>query len=183
MKRFPFLLLDAGPIIKLFELNKWEAFIERYEVTITQTVVEQCIYMRESENLEYINFPFEQAAEQGRIIIKDIKPATIASFIKGLSNKYDLHSGEDETLALLNTSSENYRVCAADAAVFQVLGFIGKGKQGISLEEALKQKGLQAGICWDRIKPRDEDWKYTKKFRERYTHSGEVDRIQGQKLV
>jgi hypothetical protein len=34
MRKLPFLLLDAGPIIKLFELGMWEAFIEKCDVTI-----------------------------------------------------------------------------------------------------------------------------------------------------
>jgi len=173
MKKFQFLLLDAGPIIKLFELNKWKTFIEQYEVTITRTIVEQCIYMKQSGEIEYIDFPFEKAAEQGLINIVDIKPDSVASFIGGLSNKYDLHAGEDETLAFLNTALEDYRVCAADGAVFRVLGFIGKGEQGVSLEELLKAIGLSGNL----------EWRFTKKFRDKYTGEGKIDATQGQGLV
>ena len=38
MKKSPFLLLDAGPIIKLFELGIWEVFIGRCDVTFSKTV-------------------------------------------------------------------------------------------------------------------------------------------------
>ena len=44
MKRFQFLLLDAGPIIKLFELGLWDAFIKKYEVSISRTVANQAKY-------------------------------------------------------------------------------------------------------------------------------------------
>ena len=40
MKKFPFLLLDAGPIIKLFELNIWDEFLKRCDVNIPRTVAE-----------------------------------------------------------------------------------------------------------------------------------------------
>jgi hypothetical protein len=40
MKKFQFLLLDAGPIIKLFELGLWDKFIEKCDVTIPRTIVE-----------------------------------------------------------------------------------------------------------------------------------------------
>lgn len=41
MKKFSFLLLDTGPIIKLFELGIWDDFIKRCDVTISRTVAEQ----------------------------------------------------------------------------------------------------------------------------------------------
>ena len=37
MKKFKFLLLDAGPIIKLFELGIWDEFISRCDITVTRT--------------------------------------------------------------------------------------------------------------------------------------------------
>ena len=46
MKKFNFLLLDAGPVIGLFELgvNIWELFIEKCDVTITETVENEAIF-------------------------------------------------------------------------------------------------------------------------------------------
>ena len=44
MKKFQFLLLDAGPIIKLFELGIWDDFIKRCDVTISQTVANEAKY-------------------------------------------------------------------------------------------------------------------------------------------
>ena len=41
MKKYQFLLLDAGPIIKLFELGIWGVFIKRCDVTVSQTVADQ----------------------------------------------------------------------------------------------------------------------------------------------
>jgi hypothetical protein len=172
MKKLQFLLLDAGPIIKLFELGIWKTFIEKYEVTITRTVVEQCIYTSQSEGLEYIDFPFEQAAEKGLIKIVDVSPSEVKSFDDKfkITPKYLMHPGEDETLAYFLKTTGDYAVCAADKVVFIILGLIGKGEQGISLEELLNAIGLGRSI----------EWRFTKKFREKYTAAGRMDAAQGQ---
>jgi len=81
MKKFQFLLLDAGPIIKLFEIGLWEKFIERCEITIARTVVEEAVYTSQRGSLGYIDFPFEKAAEQGRIEIIDMIPSDVQSFL------------------------------------------------------------------------------------------------------
>jgi hypothetical protein len=73
----------------------------------------------------------------------------------------------------LFNSPEDWRVCSADHAVFRVLGMFAKVKQGISLEEVLQKIGLSRKL----------EWKYTKKFREKYTSMGQVDSIQDQGLV
>jgi hypothetical protein len=174
MKKFQFLLLDAGPIIKLFELGLWSTFIERYEVTITRTVVEQCIYIRRSEGIEYIDYPFEQAADKGLIRIVDVPLSDVKSFTDKfkLTPKYLIHPGEDETLAYLIKSSDDYAVCASDKAVFIALGFVQKGDKGISLEEALAKIGQS---------PHLEPW-FKKKFCDKYTLVGQIDATQGQGL-
>jgi len=175
MKKFQFLLLDAGPIIKLFELGIWDKFIERCHVTIARTVVEQCIHTGGGDVLDYIDFPFEEAADKDLIKIIEVNPSEVKSFLDrfGLSRKYKVHSGEDETLAYLANASEEYRLCAADGAVFRVLGFINKGERGISLEEVLKAINLSRSL----------EWQFTKKFREKFTRMGEADSVQRHRLT
>ena len=75
---------------------------------------------------------------------------------------------EDETLAYLFQSSGDWNVCAADGAVFRVLGFLGRSDQGISLEELLNKIGLGQQL----------QAQYSKKFREKYTRTGEIDSVQ-----
>lgn len=170
MKKFQFLLLDAGPIIKLFRLGIWGEFIEKCHVTIARTVVEQCIHTGGGDILDYIDFPFEEAEDKGLIKIIEVKPSVVKSFLDrfALSRKYEVHSGEDETLAYLVDASEDYLLCAADGAVFRVLGFLNKGERGISLEEVLKAISL----------PHPLEWRFTRKFREKFTRMGEVDSVQ-----
>jgi len=88
--------------------------------------------------------------------------------IKPLRGHYDIHAGEDETLAFLLNSAETWKVCAADKAVFRVLGFLDMAEQGVSLEEVLSDIGLGRAL----------DWKFSKRFREKYTKLGEIDAIQ-----
>jgi hypothetical protein len=176
MKKFQFLLLDAGPIIKLFEIGLWEKFIEQCDVTIARTVVEEAVHTGQRGSLGYINFPFEQAAKQGRIKIIDMPLSTIQSFLQDskIGIKYIIHGGEAETLTFLKNSSEAFLLCAADIAVFNALGFLGKSEKGISLEEVLKKVGLTPS--------QGLEWQYSKKFREKYTRQGEVDSIQDKDL-
>lgn len=174
MKKFQFLLLDAGPVLKLFELGIWGKFIEKCEVTITRTVVQQeCLYYEEDGVRYNINFPFEQATQQGHIKIVDVNPSEAKQAIDKLNHlNYDIHSGEKETIAFFLKSSEDFRICAADGAVFRFLGYIGKGEKGISLEEVLNKTGLGGQL----------EWRFTKKFRDKFTKIGQADKIQNTKL-
>jgi len=174
MKKFQFLLLDAGPIIKLFELGIWDAFIERCDVTISQTVANQAKYA--TQDYEDICIDLEPYKEQGLIEIVDLELSKVKTFYDKFNLQYKaiVHPGEKESLAFLLDSSEDWKLCAADQAVFRVLGLFGKGDQGISLEEILEQIGQSQS----NLEP-----KYTKKFREKWTHKGKVDFVQGQGLL
>jgi len=135
MKKFPFLLLDAGPIIKLFE---------RCDVTIARTVVEEAVHIGQCSSLDYIDFPFEKAAEQGSIKIIDMDLRAIQSFLRDstIGIKYAIDPGEAETLTFLVNSTEDFILCSADGPVFSAMGFLDMAESGISLEELLKKVGL-----------------------------------------
>ena len=169
MKKFQFLLLDAGPIIKLFELGIWDEFINRCDVTVCRTVAEEAKWAsRESEDIP-INL--ESCEKDDRIRVVDTEVSVVQAFFSrfDLSYRAELHDGEKETLALLDTSPEPWRVCSADAAVFRILGVLGKAEEGVSLEEVLKQIGLGRSL----------EWKYSERFRSKYTSLGQTDAIQG----
>ena len=173
MKKFPFLLLDAGPIIKLFELGIWDDFVEKCDVTVSRIVANQAKYA--SREFEDISIDLEPYEKQGRIRILDIEPSVVKTFYHRFDILYKaiVHDGEKETLAFLCNSSENWLVCAADKAVFRVLGLLGKPERGISLEEILKQIGQSRG---------DLGPEYTKKYRDKWTRIGQADSIQDKGL-
>jgi len=182
MRKIQFLLLDAGPIIKLFELCIWEDFIKRCDITISRTVAEEAKWAsQEDEDISIDIAPFE---EKNLVKIFDLE----SSVVKTFHDKFDLqykeiiHAGEKETLAFLDNSSKKWALCSADKAVFKVLGLLNRGEQGISLEEVLKKTGLGQVLDWQNITPRNTDWKYTKQFRDKYTKKGKVDFVQGQGL-
>jgi len=172
MKKFQFLLLDAGPIIKLFELDIWDAFIERCDVTISKTVAVEAKWA--SQEFEDIRIELERYEEQKLIKIIDLELSVVKAFYDKFNLTYkDIHDGEKETLAFLCKSSENWKVCSADHVVFRVLGLLNKADQGISLEEILVEIGLSQSKL---------ELKYTKRFREKWTRKGQVDFTQGQGL-
>jgi hypothetical protein len=169
MKEFRFLLLDAGPIIKLFRFGLWDDFIEKCDVTICSTVAHQSKWTSQENTDTCIDLePYNQA---NRIRLVDVELSAVEAFYEkfDLSYKADLHPGEKETLAFLDSSSEPWLVCAADGAVFRALGLLGKGEQGVSLEKVLAEIGLG----------RELEWQYTERFRQKYTSLGQMDCIQG----
>jgi len=168
MKKFNFLLLDAGPVIGLFELGVhiWELFIEKCNVTITETVESEAIFASNT------TIDLNSYRDSGRINIVDVDVSRVKNFLDQLNPAYkdSIHDGEKESLAFLCDSDEEWKICAADGSVFRVMGLLGKRDQSISLEEILGEIGLQqSGL----------HWKYTKKFREKYIGEGEKDRTAG----
>jgi len=168
MKKFQFLLLDAGPIIKLFELDIWDEFIKRCDVTIARTVAEQSVFYGSDDAKEFIDFGLKSYEEKDLIKIIDVQTSVVGDFIKSLGQRYIPHRGENETLAFLVNSEESWKVCAADHAVFTILGFLGKAEQGISLEELLSEIGFGRAL----------GWQFSKRFRDKYTKLGKIDAIQ-----
>jgi len=168
MKKFQFLLLDAGPIIKLFELDIWDEFIKQCDVMVSKTVANESKYA--SQELQDIHIDLVPYEDKGLIQILDTESSVVKSLLDKLPKSYVdiLHDGEKQTLAILANSSEDWKVCAADGAVFRVLGFLGKAGQGISLEEVLSKIGLGQAL----------DWQFSKRFREKYTKIGQIDSIQ-----
>lgn len=168
MQKLQFLLLDAGPIIKLFELGIWDEFTQRYDITIARTVVNEAKYTPDgSQHIDLV--PYE-SKDLIRIIDADL--SVVKSFERQFDEQYKVHPGEKETLAFLCDSSENWLLCSADGAVFRVLSLLGKADQGVSLEEALDKIGLSKKL----------EWQYTKKFRENYTRLGQIDFLQDRGL-
>jgi hypothetical protein len=176
MKRFPLLLLDAGPIIKLFELGIWDKFLQACDVTVSRVVVdnEAKWASREFEDVRIELAPYKK---KGLLRIIDRDATVVGAFYSKLSRAYkdriDPDDGEVATLEFLLASSETWVLCSTDGPVFRLMGFLGRGEQGISLEEILKEIGLL---------PRQLEWQYTRKFREKYSRMGQADYIQDKGL-
>jgi hypothetical protein len=167
MKRFRCLLLDAGPILKLFELGIWERFITLCDVTVTPTVRDEVQFFGEGLDKQYIDL--FRYVETKQIALEEASIENIQSFHQTIRKlNAEIHDGEKETLAILGRSAPEWKTCSSDAVVYRVLGYLGRGEQGISLDEILRQVGLG----------RDLEWRFTERFRIRYTQLGQVEGIQ-----
>ena len=109
MRKLQFLLLDAGPVIKLFELDIWEQFIRACDVTITRTVAEnEVVFASKGGDKEYIDLM--RYEKQGQIKIVDVEPSAVKTFY----DKFDLlykdiiDPGENETLAFPTSVTRLY---------------------------------------------------------------------------
>lgn len=171
-KKYKFLLLDTGPIIKLFELGVWDIFIERCDVTLARTVAEIEAQYACGEKKD-IKIDLKAYEQMGKIKIEDVPLKQMSEFINKfpINYKETIHSGEKETLAFFYYSQYNWMICSADAAVYRVLGAMGKAEDGVSLEQILDKIGLSKSNL---------EWKYTEKFKNHYTKMGSSDFLQGQ---
>jgi hypothetical protein len=174
MKKYQFLLLDAGPIIKLFELRIWDAFIEKCTVTISRTVMDEAKWASgESEDVRIDLSPYE---EDGRIQVVDLDVSLIKTFYDQFDLRYrtEIDDGEKEILTFLCNEKEKWMACSSDHVVFRILGLLGKPDQGISLQEILDTIGLSQSS----MEPQ-----YTRPFREKWIRKGQTDNIQGGGLI
>ena len=168
MAKFNLLLLDAGVIIKLFEFEIWEAFLERCDVHLSKTIMEEALYYIDSNDEQK---PIHLSDYKAKMTVHDVSVSQVQELKKifGRVLLERLDAGEAELLAVVHNSPENYRICSADAVVYRVLPALSKGSQGISLEEVLTQIGLSRKVSWP----------YNKRFRETYTQRGFEEMLTG----
>jgi hypothetical protein len=163
VKKFKLLLLDANIVIKAFELGLWQKLIERSDIWIASTVIQEAEF-----------FTSEYRASHAIDLGADLKEHRISRFEVSLSellafrNLFDpgylekLDDGETESLAFLLKSSEHCLICSADKIVYRILGNLKRSDQAISLEEILQQVGL--GIPLEK--------QFTKSFRLEWSAKG-----------
>jgi hypothetical protein len=169
MKKFQLLMLDAGPVIGLFEMGLWDKFIEKCDVIIGRTVVREAQYAR--REIADVRIDIQPYESEGKITVIDLDTVDVQRFRANYLNKcnYRIDDGEMELLGGLFSSEKPYKLCTADGPVFQILARYNKSEQGISLEEVLNAVGLSRSQL---------SWIYTKKFREKHTKFGQMDAIQ-----
>jgi hypothetical protein len=169
MSSLKLLILDANVVIHLHEFGIWARLIAACDVHLPRTVVGEADFYEIDGERKYIDLDDDIA--QGRIQVFDVELEKIKSFRDQFDSLYvgGLDPGETEALAFLSSSTEPFLISSGDAIVYRVLGRLGRGEQGISLEEILKKVGLQR---------KELPWPCSKSFREKYTKEGQVDAIQ-----
>ena len=114
MKRFPLLLLDAGPIIKLFELGIWNKFLQACDVAVLRVVDNEVKWA--SQEFEDVRIELASYEKKGLLRIIDRDATAVVAFYSKLSRAYkdriDPDDGEVATLEFLLASSETWVLCS-----------------------------------------------------------------------
>jgi hypothetical protein len=174
MPRLKSLILDANVVIHLHEFGIWPRLVERCEVHLARTVVEnEAVYFEKDGQTEPIDLGNDISEQRVRVF--DVPLADIKRFRDQFDALYldELDPGETEALAFLTSSLESFLFSSGDAIVFRVLGLMNRGDEGISLEEVLQKVGLRRTKL---------PWPCQKAFRVKYTKEGESDAILGRGL-
>jgi hypothetical protein len=170
MPKLRLLILDANVVITLHERGIWAEVIGRCDVHLARTVVREAHFVDDDEG-DPLAIDLSTDESNKRITVFDVDVDRVREFERSFDANYaaGLHAGEKESLAHLEESAEDYLMCSGDQIVYKILGNLGRGDQGISVEEVLKAIGLSANLGWNS----------TKKFRDRYTAEGQTDSIYG----
>ncbi|MGA1844224.1 MAG: hypothetical protein ACMUIS_06640 [bacterium] len=170
MKKLRLLLLDANVVIKLFELDLWDAVVEKCEIILSRTVAENEVQFFYKNGLQE-EIDLSSYVNQGVVAIVDVTTSDVIEF----RNRFDptyldrLDVGETESLVYLLGTEEDYLFSSGDSIVYEVLGRLNRGEQGISLEEILQRIG------YGRKLPNE----YTYAFRKKWTNMGQQEFITG----
>ena len=172
MPKLRLLILDAGVVIYLHELQIWQSLLAQCEVFLSRIVAEKEVLFQPGDEGEYgEDIDLAPDISAGRVQVFDVNASEVKRFRDSFDPTYfgDMDDGESESLAFLVGQPSDYLISSGDAIVYRVLGNLGRGDQGISLEEILQRIGLGRKV----------DRQYSKVFREKLTQIGAADMIQG----
>ena len=176
MPKFSLLVLDAGVVIKLFELGLWSQVLDQCDVHLSTVVAEQEALFHSPTDIEQHGVPIDLSGDIAgkRINVFECDLPKVVSFQERFDANYrpELDPGELESLAWLFSHQEDCLICSGDAIVYRVLGVTGRSDQGISLQEILDKIGLSKPVTWP----------YTKDFREQKSREGSIDQLQNRGL-
>jgi hypothetical protein len=174
--KFSLLVLDAGVVIKLFELRLWDQVVKQCDVHLSKVVAEQEVQFHSPTDADPHGQPIDLSGDiaESRVQVFECSLSQVVSFKNRFDQNYaqDLDPGELESLAWLFSHQQDCRICSGDAIVYRVLGVTGREDQGVSLQEILDRIGHSKNLAWQ----------YTKEFREQKSKAGSVDRLQDRGL-
>ena len=169
MTKSRLVLLDANIVIQLFESGIWEQLIARFDIVLAQTVVDESDHYRDDDFA--IEIELQPYIDCKQVSVLSLTPSQVNAYCDRFDSTYieKLDPGEAESLCLLEQDAESL-ICSADAIVWRVLGNLGIGERGISVEEMLAKAGL------GRTLPRQ----FTQAFRDHWTKKGFAEGMMGQ---
>ena len=173
MPRLKLVMLDANVIIKLHELGLWDKVVASIDIHLAQTVVDEAQFWIDAAG-ERKEIDLRSDIEAKRIAVFEMDAVELGNFLARFDPVYrpEIDPGEMESITWMEKSQEDYLFSSADLAVYRVLGLLGRGEQGISLEELLQRIGNTK-----QLEPR-----FSKAVRERFTKEGQQDKVRGRGL-
>ncbi len=167
--KFNLLLLDANIVIYLFELNLWDTLVNRCGIYLARTVMDESAFWESDDGSRN---DIDWSDYTGRVTVFDVPVSKLKAFHDQFEQIYleKLDPGESEALAyFVEADDEECLISSADKIVFRVLGNLGLGEQGISLEEIFDKLGMKRRV----------EREFSKKFREEWTRKGFEERLHG----
>jgi hypothetical protein len=173
MKKFSLLLLDANVVIELCRQGLWDRVLEPCEILLARTVFEEASFYFD-DNGDQVPLTLEEDERASRIRIVEVPAAEVVAFKRQFTELVagDIDDGEAESLAYVCSQQAEHLICSADKIVFRVLGALGRGEQGVSLDEILGKCGLSRKLAEE----------FGRKYRESWTRRGAEEMLQGRAL-
>jgi hypothetical protein len=166
-------LLDADVVIRLFEMGIWEKLVTQTRVTLAQQVFDQAQHYYDPETMARKRINLQQFLDQNRIDVLDCEAQEVAE-VRGVCCKFaDLHTGELESLAILNRPEQNTVFCTADRGAVRAAVMLGLTEKIISLEELLRLTSLQRDFDGR------DNWQYSEQTFQRVVKQAGIDKVQG----
>lgn len=144
-KKLKQILTDTVVIIDAHEGGYWDNLCKVYKVAVPATIFEnEAFYFQSDRGKKGLN-PTEWL-KQGKVVRIEAELEGLKALEKLITSDCiaSLDAGELEALAILMSKGHRDTMfTTADKAAIKVLGVIGRGFQGISVEELLKEGGLR----------------------------------------
>lgn len=167
------LLLDAGVVTRLIRWGFWERVIERYDIHLAGSVIDEVERGYEDDFGQWCPCSIKKYIDNGNVTRFDLSLKEILDFAEPFGPQFldALHGGEQESLAQLFKSMDmETAICSGDNIVYRILGATNRGEQGISMEEVLSAMGLTYNELPHNFK---------KKWREELTRKGWTEGFSG----
>lgn len=145
-----FFLLDAGPIIELHRLGRWDLVLDRAEVVVPRVIAEREAeyWVREDNSRQPINTLSD--AEAGRLTVLDCKEVELRCTLDLFDRvtQQSIDAGELHALTLLRCWQDepSPAFCAGDRMAIVCLCLLGLSESAVSVEELLSSVGLSATL-------------------------------------
>jgi len=140
--RVKLVLLDAVVIIESFRLGIRDKLIEKVEIVLANTIIDQSCHYEEPDTgaKKYIDLlPY---ISKGKIKVVDCDIQLIPVIERRCHRWLALHSGELESIAVVLERKEDYYFCTADNAAIQAMVLLDMRERVVSFERLLDKYGV-----------------------------------------